>query len=518
MLQRMLARFRRPSTPTTKRPKVNFNRLRLNFDTLEDRTVPTAGAVFTTNFDGSIVNQNIYDLKTDVYFLGGPDHPNSQHLPGGDYYFQVTDPSGMTLLSSDAISEREVHISDGSHVPTADGANDLPAGFIDNYLGTTHVTNNDGVTGAVTVRLMPYDDTPNAGGEYKAWLVPVADYHPDDNTRAFGFVDDSSKTDNFKVRQTDPVDITISGYKFYDYNSNGSFDGNANGEGKIPSWTINLYKDNPTAGIQGIYDPADVWVATQDTDAAGNYSFDNLSAGTYIVCESTTPPTTVDPVTGLSFSQTGWFPTTNPCATVPVSDAAATGQANFGNVELGHQSIGGLTLGFWSNQNGQQIMNGSGVKTKSATDTAQMTATLSFLSTLNLRNANGTNFDPTSYSQFRTWLLSANATNMAYMLSAQLAAMELNVRFNFVPASTLVYAPGAIGANQYDGLISINDLMADANSALGANGLTVSASPDRTYQELLKNALDAGNNNTILTVLAWHDNNHNGVVDPGEIY
>jgi len=40
------------------------------------------------------------------------------------------------------------------------------------------------------------------------------------------------------------------------------------------------------------------------------------------------------------------------------------------------------------------------------------------------------------------WLVRASATNMAYALSAQLAAMQLNVRHNFVNGSALVYAPG----------------------------------------------------------------------------
>ena len=48
-------------------------------------------------------------------------------------------------------------------------------------------------------------------------------------------------------------------------------------------------------------------------------------------------------------------------------------------------------------------------------------------------NANGTVHNFTnSYSAFRTWLLGANATNMAYMLSAQWAALKLDVNFNFV--------------------------------------------------------------------------------------
>ena len=46
--------------------------------------------------------------------------------------------------------------------------------------------------------------------------------------------------------------------------------------------------------------------------------------------------------------------------------------------------------------------------------------------------AAATRTSPTRLGQNKTalhdWLLNANATNMAYMLSAQLAAMELNVR------------------------------------------------------------------------------------------
>jgi hypothetical protein len=47
-----------------------------------------------------------------------------------------------------------------------------------------------------------------------------------------------------------------------------------------------------------------------------------------------------------------------------------------------------------------------------------------------LRNANGTIHTFTnSYSAFRTWLLGATATNMAYMLSAQLVALKFDVNF-----------------------------------------------------------------------------------------
>jgi hypothetical protein len=150
---------------------------------------------------------------------------------------------------------------------------------------------------------------------------------------------------------------------------------------------------------------------------------------------------------------------------------------DFGNVCLG--AGGGLTLGFWSNKNGQSLIG---------------TDDLAMLVALNLRNPDGSNFNPAACTPFRTWLLSATAVNMAYMLSAQLAAMELNVFNAKVNGSGLIYAPGATSANAL-GFATVNAVMVEANASLGANGYTVAASAVRSYQEALKNALDRANNN-----------------------
>ena len=88
---------------------------------------------------------------------------------------------------------------------------------------------------------------------------------------------------------------------------------------------------------------------------------------------------------------------------------------------------------------------------------------------------------------------------MAYMLSAQLAAMELNVAHSFVSGSALVRT-GGCGNTGFDGsFISINDLMAAANAELCAHPVTKTASPERALQECLKNALDDANNNKNFT-------------------
>jgi cysteine-rich repeat protein len=149
------------------------------------------GAIFTTLVDGSRVNANIYQAKTDVYLDGGPGNQapkSAAALPDGDYYFMVTDPSGKTLLSQDAIQCRRVTIDDGVIVAWVATA------------GCSHLTGNDQDHDATTVQLMPYSDTPNNGGEYKVWMTQVEDYDASAKNAKFGFIESESKTDNYKVR------------------------------------------------------------------------------------------------------------------------------------------------------------------------------------------------------------------------------------------------------------------------------------------------------------------------------
>jgi len=160
-----------------------------------------SGAIFTTVADGSEVNYNIYQAKEDVYLDGGPGPGAPQGAAGlddGRYVFQVTDPSGKTLLSTDPVLCRQFDVSGGiitSVVPT----------------GCQHVTGSDIDHGAITVQLMPYNDTPNNGGEYKVWVTMLGDYQcnsdltivdcgPKRGGAAHGFVPRHTKTDNFKVR------------------------------------------------------------------------------------------------------------------------------------------------------------------------------------------------------------------------------------------------------------------------------------------------------------------------------
>ena len=129
----------------------------------------------------------------------------------------------------------------------------------------------------------------------------------------------------------------------------------------------------------------------------------------------------------------------------------------------------GRTLGFWSNRNGQSLIDGGD---------------LALLVSLHLRNADGSGFDPATKTQLRTWLLAGEATNMAYMLSVQLAAMELNVFNGFVDGDGYYVPAGR----------TVNEIMEAANDSLLLFWSTPSGHDQRDEQQELKNWLDALNN------------------------
>jgi hypothetical protein len=285
-----------------------------------------------------------------------------------------------------------------------------------------------------------YDNTTNPGGEYKVWASKDAT-----------FPNDGSKTDNFKAPedgvvppQEDEPHLLVQ--KFYDANANGVKDGL---EGFITGWKINIHD-----GLNiDRFTPVDVILAADD----------------YVVTEYL-------PV------QPNWFLTTgnNPANVTLALNVDQT--VTFGNVCTG--AGGGLTLGFWSNKNGQALVT--------APD-------LGLLTGLNLKNANGSNFDPATNTALKNWLLSGSATNMAYMLSVQLAAMELNVFNGNVSPTALIYAPATLSANAA-GFATVQAVMDEANTDLGLAGhnITTSGTPGAVFradQEELKNALDNANNN-----------------------
>jgi len=127
------------------------------------------GAIFTTDGTCGGTDLNIYDAKDDVYANGGPQNDHAAGLPDGSYYVQVTSPDGQLLGT------------------TVGSANERPANVTNGRFDACYQLS------AILIRASNaqpgYDDTPNAGGEYKLWISSDR-----------GFKESETKTDNFKVR------------------------------------------------------------------------------------------------------------------------------------------------------------------------------------------------------------------------------------------------------------------------------------------------------------------------------
>lgn len=300
------------------------------------------GAIFTTTPDGTIVNENVrYNQKIEVYLDGGPG-PNAPQtaagLDNGWYVFQVTDPSGKNLLSMDPSKCRVFEATDGVITrlvnPTEFG---LPDGYIDQKgkaVPTCHIQDDpDGIAGphgrhdtnhdadhwppAIVVQLMPFGDTPNPGGVYKAWaekfgsyqakggnfsLVPVAikgvgakdcPNFCAERDPGFGPANTDTKTDNFKVKLPGkppiPPEITVK--KFHDKNANGVFD---NSDEWVTGWLVDV--TDPTNVTNPVWTPA-----TIIAEPPGDWFFDEENpAGAQqtasIVDNVNTTPFPTDPV------------------------------------------------------------------------------------------------------------------------------------------------------------------------------------------------------------------------------
>jgi len=286
----------------------------------------------------------------------------------------------------------------------------------------------------------------------------------------------------------------IKGRKFSDLNGNGV--------------------DDSEPGVQGVQflltgtalDGVTPISLCTNTDANGNYSFP-LTPGDKLLVTKVPPPNSIA-TTPLTCSGSFGDPAT--------PSTCAGFSCEFGNACLGG-NCAAKTLGWWKNAGNSSITG----------------ADLCALSALNLRDAKGTHVSgaicgadedhsgPTvaqitaGRKAFTIWLGNATATNMAYMLSAQLATMTLNTRHpngtcSFVHVSVYVgtpptTTPKCLGQGTMtplvnsNGFITLSALMSDANSELGSYGLTTSGKTDRTCQGFKETALDNANNSESTT-------------------
>ncbi|MBR9874682.1 MAG: hypothetical protein GYB23_10480 [Vibrionaceae bacterium] len=277
------------------------------------------GAIFTTTPAGDIVNENVrYESKQEVFLDGGPGPNAPGHaaaLPKGDYYFQVTDPSGKCLLSSTLGSAgSDGGTCEGDVKTKGKGANKAGDFEIEplacrlfhfdgnggvtrvneyvtitqmvkyrgqlveettvvecakHYLGSEYLDYIDAgstdTPDGETIQLFPFANTPNPGGVYKAWVsteesvreacggVVTDDETGKDCAGFFGFIPRNSKTDNFKANLGEPtVDYQIGLRAFHDKNLNCTYDP-SNGDELVSNWDFGVTEPDPLEELRGIY-------------------------------------------------------------------------------------------------------------------------------------------------------------------------------------------------------------------------------------------------------------------------
>jgi hypothetical protein len=381
--------------------------------------------------------------------------------------------------------------------------------------------------------------------------------------------------------QDAPSLVTIAGLKFEDHNGNGVQDA---GDGGIKDWHFTIWVDTNGNGVEedevfvdalnGVYNPGEAFtdsiIPLNGVYDAGEAFVDALN-GKYDLGETFTDAGSLngvyddevhDVVTvaggGFSYSQvvsstvlaggikyeiqevsqldyvptkgedgySGTFTTANPNVAIVYNAGNYVNGPLFGNTHIGAEL--GKTIGFWSNKNGQALITAADIDS---------------LKALNLRNANGidADFDPTpltacslaelsaAKSALKSFLLGANATNMANMLSAQLAGTVLNVNHAMFGSSTTIYIDGLLttwsgnsqgtnlatnldhdldtdnadadgNVNAY-GFASIAGLITAANTELGSSSLVLGGHAERAYEEALKIAFDGMNNNLAIFAL-----------------
>jgi hypothetical protein len=235
----------------------------------------------------------------------------------------------------------------------------------------------------------------------------------------------------------------VSGNAFNDVDRDGVRDP---GEGPLVGWGVRLVTTSTT--VQSVV-----------TDANGDYVFPNVPAGNY----------TVEFVI-----QAGYDATRTSAYAIEVCGCANQGVDEFAAAPMA-RGCDARTIGFWRNRNGSALVTQYDI--------------LTTLPGLCLANANGTMTPPPeNLRDWQAFLQGANSVNMAYMLSAQLAAMHCNVLAGQVDPNCRIVDPVLGG-------MTIHDLMQRAIQSLCNDGYTPVGDPNRDAQAALKNALDQANNN-----------------------
>jgi serine-aspartate repeat-containing protein C/D/E len=205
----------------------------------EAAIAPASGSIGTVASASPARSQGVFGRREDVFLAGGPLTSPCffpAYLPDGKYYFQVTDSTGKTLLSTDVVSERAVTVG---------------GGVIASYDGKTHTVDGKTACGSLAVNLMPYADAGSQKAAYVVWLTSAANFDGSaaavDNVCGagcfHGFHADLSRTFGFRVEDKKSCEPTfcVSGVKFLDANGNGARD---SGEPGLAGVEIHVADEN----------------------------------------------------------------------------------------------------------------------------------------------------------------------------------------------------------------------------------------------------------------------------------
>jgi hypothetical protein len=365
------------------------------------------GAVFTTNRLGAPVAANQFARATAVHLAMAPalgENCGGQGLADGPYYFQVTDPSGLVLLSADrSIEERLVLVS---------------GGVIGKYLGATHGVRLNGPCASTIVQLMPFDPAPHGGQNYKLWITRAEDYDPN-GSGFFGFQAALSRTDEFNVGPGTPIPQSyLSGHKFFDENENGAWDPSNPLEVPIAGWRIELVRNGVLEDVR-FTDENGAYTFIRDRDGS-TYTLREIAPGGFI---------------GDNVPGAVWLAKTPREFTV-VASTELVNVPPFGNVSFSVAPGVGRTKGFWHNPNGRAKLLACEPDWRDALTTLNNSPlclrrnvssdvpALSIFAPLPLP----TPFAP-AFDDLKSWLVGDSALGHGgYILSTQVAAAILNSR------------------------------------------------------------------------------------------
>lgn len=404
-------------------------------DNLYELSLVNAQGVPAPKLLDPITGEQYFQFQTEAVFLAF-----DPATPSGVYYVHVTDPfngADMVLSNNDPM-DRFVQVVNTGGVIT------LSLPFSNNPSAVFGL----GLDGqGQSLLLQPFGTNPAEPCNFKAWAGDNWDLsNGPDNPYLLrgGFSATLGRCAvlsyaHFRIGSGAGTNVT--GVVFRDDDRSGTRNGSEPG---LADWEVRLVTGSTSQSTR--------------TDSQGRYLFANVPPANYTI--------EVPQVAG-------YVGTTTLQLAVQVCGCADLRVRDFGLVAQSLRCCG-HTIGFWGNCNGLRLVTGYNI--------------LPTLPALYLRNRQGQQVAPGSPSALRAYLRGANSCNMAYMLSAQLLAMHCNVMVGFVNPNCRIRDPQL-------GTLTVAELMQRAIASLALRGYTPVGSPFRREQELLKNALDAANNN-----------------------